>query len=75
MDREQVIIQLKQEIKQRFMELSEEEKNIIRKNKNTPYGMVLRQVLGSELLSGLRARDGVNFFNKGGIASIYRNKK
>ena len=75
MDKEQVIIQLKEEIKQRFINLSEEEKNIIRENKNGVYATVLRKVLGSELLSGLRARDGVNFFNKGGIASIYRNKK
>jgi len=70
MDREQIILQLKQEIKQRFMELSEEEKNIIRENKDTPYGMVLRQVLGQELLSGLNTAGGVRLFNQGGIVNL-----
>jgi hypothetical protein len=54
MNKEQIIMQLKQEIRQRFMSLSENEKNIIRKNKETPYAQVLRKVLGQELLSGLR---------------------
>tara|TARA_R110002153_G_scaffold45142_1_gene127394 strand:- start:96 stop:287 length:192 start_codon:yes stop_codon:yes gene_type:complete len=54
MDREQIIMQLKQEIRQRFMSLSENEKNIIRQNKETPYAQILRKVLGQELLSGLR---------------------
>ena len=70
MDREEIILQLKQEIKQRFMELSEEEKNIIRENKDTPYGMVLRQVLGQELLSGLNTAGGVKLFNQGGIVNL-----
>ena len=70
MDREQIILQLKQEIKQRFMELSEEEKNIIRENKDTPYGMVLRQVLGQELLSGLNTVGGARLFNQGGIVNL-----
>lgn len=70
MDREQIILQLKQEIKQRFMKLSEEEKNIIRENKDTPYGMVLRQVLGQELLSGLNTAGGVRLFNQGGIVNL-----
>jgi hypothetical protein len=70
MDREQIILQLKQEIKQRFMELSEEEKNIIRENKDTPYGMILRQVLGQELLSGLNTASGVRLFNQGGIVNL-----
>jgi hypothetical protein len=70
MDREEIILQLKQEIKQRFMELSEEEKNIIRENKDTPYGMILRQVLGQELLSGLNTAGGVRLFNQGGIVNL-----
>jgi hypothetical protein len=70
MDREEIILQLKQEIKQRFMELSEEEKNIIRENKDTLYGMVLRQVLGQELLSGLNTAGGVRLFNQGGIVNL-----
>ena len=71
MDREEIILQLKQEIKQRFMELSEEEKNIIRENKDTSYGMVLRQILGQELWSVLSAGDGTRLFNKGGIVDLY----
>ena len=67
MDREQVIMELKEEIKQRFINLSEEEKNVMRENKNGAYAMILRQVLGEELLSGLNVRNG-NLFNKGGIA-------
>ena len=70
MDREEIILQLKQEIKQRFMELSEEEKNIIRENKDTPYGMILRQVLGQELLSGLNTAGGMRLFNQGGIVNL-----
>ena len=57
MDREQIITQIKQEIRQRFMALTEEEKTIIRKNKETPHAKVLRKVLGQELLSGLRVKD------------------
>jgi hypothetical protein len=52
------------------MELSEEEKNIIRENKDTPYGMILRQVLGQELLSGLNTAGGVRLFNQGGIVNL-----
>lgn len=74
MDREQIILQLKQEIKQRFMELSEEEKNIIRENKDTPYGMILRQVLGQELLSGLNTANGARLFNQGGIVNLLSSK-
>tara|TARA_R110002012_G_C11579336_1_gene605225 strand:+ start:1096 stop:1305 length:210 start_codon:yes stop_codon:yes gene_type:complete len=69
MDREQVIMELKEEIKQRFINLSEEEKNVMRENKNGAYAMILRQVLGEELLSGLNVRNG-NLFNKGGIANL-----
>ena len=45
---------LKEEIRQRFMALTEDEKNLIRQNKDTPYARVLRKVLGKKLLSGLR---------------------
>jgi len=66
MSKEKSIAELRKEIKQRFMALSEEEKNIIRENKNTPYGIVLKKVLGDELLLGLRTADGKQFLNKGG---------
>ena len=66
MSKEKSIAELRKEIKQRFMALSEEEKNIIRENKNTPYGIVLKKVLGDELLLGLRTADGKQLLNKGG---------
>jgi len=66
MKKEKTISQVKQGIKKRFMKLSEEEKNIIRENKNTPYSMLLKEVLGDELLSGLINTDGRQLLNKGG---------
>ena len=66
MSREKIISQVKQGIKKRFMKLSEEEKNIIRENKNTAYSMLLKEVLGDELLSGLINTDGKQLLNKGG---------
>jgi hypothetical protein len=61
---------LKQEIRQRFMNLTEEEKNIIRRNKETPYAQVLRKVLGRELLSGLRVADSLTPSDEGGITDL-----
>jgi len=60
---------LKEEIRQRFMALTEEEKNLIRQNKETPYAKVLRKVLGEELLSGLRVAN-MQSFNKGGMTGF-----
>jgi hypothetical protein len=57
MDREEIIMQLQSEIRERFMALTEDEQDLIRQNKGTPYSMVLRKVLGEELLSGLRVAD------------------
>jgi len=55
MDREELLGQLRAEIQQRFMDLSEDQKNVIRENRDTEYAQLLREVLGQELLSGLRA--------------------
>lgn len=66
MSKEKSIAELRKEIKQRFMALSEEEKNIIRENKNTPYSILLKEVLGNELLSGLINTDKKQLLNKGG---------
>ena len=55
MDREELLIQLRAEIQQRFMDLSEDQKDVIRENRDTEYAQLLREVLGQELLSGLRA--------------------
>jgi hypothetical protein len=57
MDREEFIIQLQSEIRERFLALTEDEQDLIRQNKGTPYAMVLRKVLGEELLSGMRVSD------------------
>jgi len=57
MDREEFIMQLQSEIRERFMALTEDEQDLIRQNKGTPYAMVLRKVLGEELLSGMRVAD------------------
>lgn len=70
MNRKKIITEIKEGIKQRFIELSEEEKNIIRQNKDTPYGMLLRQILGKELLSGLNTANGARLFNQGGIVDL-----
>ena len=60
MDREEIIRNVQNEIRERFMALSEEEQDLIRQNKGTPYSMVLRKVLGEELLSGMRVADSKN---------------
>ena len=60
MDREEIMMQLQGEIRERFMALSEDEQDVIRQNKGTPYAMVLRKVLGEELLSGLRVANSRN---------------
>jgi len=55
MDREELIAELQQNIRTRFMELSDKEKGLIRAGSGTPYANALRKVIGEELLSGLRS--------------------
>jgi hypothetical protein len=55
MDREELIAELQQNIRNRFMELSDEEKDLIRAGSGTPYANAMRKVIGEELLSGLRS--------------------
>ena len=55
MDREELIAELQQNIRTRFMELSDEEKDLIRAGSGTPYANALRKVIGEELLMGLRS--------------------
>jgi hypothetical protein len=57
MDREELIAELQQNIRARFIELSDEEKDLIRAGSGTPYANALRKVIGEELLSGLRSGD------------------
>jgi len=55
MDREELLGQIRSEIQQRFMDLSDREKEIIRENRDSEYAQLLRDVLGSDLLGNLRA--------------------
>ena len=57
MDREELMMQLQSEIRERFMALTEDEQDLIRQNKGTAYAAVLRKVFGPELLSGLQVAD------------------
>ena len=53
MTREEVYNELQVGLVQRFQSLSEEEKNIMRKNVGSEYGNVMKKVLGGEILSNL----------------------
>ena len=54
--REEIIGQLHAEMLERFTNLSDEERDIMRANKGTPYERVLRKVIGEEILGGLNTR-------------------
>ena len=53
MTREEFYNELQVGVVQRFQSLSEEEKNIMRKNVGSEYGNVMKKVLGGEILSNL----------------------
>jgi len=55
MDREELLGQIRSEIQQRFMDLGDREKEIIRENRDSEYAQLLRDVLGPDLLGNLRA--------------------
>jgi len=52
--RMEVLAGLRNDIKERFLSLSEAEQDIIRANSGTPYANVLKKVLGPEVLDGLK---------------------
>ena len=52
--RMEVLASLRNNIKERFLNLSEQEQDIVRANSGTPYANVLKKVLGPEVLDGLR---------------------
>lgn len=54
MDEQQFIADLQAGIRERFMALTDKEKNIIRSNLGTPYANILRKVLGEKILAGMR---------------------
>ena len=53
MTREEFYNELQVGLVQRFQSLSEEEKNIMRKNVGSEYGNVMKKVFGGEILSNL----------------------
>ena len=55
MDKEEIIKELQKGIISRFMELDEGEKNLIRSSSGTPYAIIMRKIIGEEILSGLRS--------------------
>jgi len=55
MDREEILGQIRSEIQQRFADLSDQEKEVIRENRDSEYAQLLRGVLGPDLLGNLRA--------------------
>jgi len=56
MDREEFMKIIRTEIQQRFLALTEEEKEVVRENRDTEYAQILRTVLGPDILQGLRTR-------------------
>jgi hypothetical protein len=54
MDEQQFIASIQAEIRDRFMQLTDKEKDIIRSNVGTPYANLLRRVLGEKILGALR---------------------
>tara|TARA_B110000259_G_C13845549_1_gene334550 strand:+ start:538 stop:741 length:204 start_codon:yes stop_codon:yes gene_type:complete len=54
MDEKEFIASLQAEIRDRFMQLTDKEKEFIRSNVGTPYATLLRKVLGEKVLGGLR---------------------
>tara|TARA_Y100000385_G_scaffold205238_1_gene212619 strand:- start:847 stop:1062 length:216 start_codon:yes stop_codon:yes gene_type:complete len=55
MDRKELIEEIQKGILDRFMELDEADKNLIRSSSGTPYAVLMRKIIGEEILSGLRS--------------------
>jgi len=53
MTREEFYNELQVGLIQRFQNLNEQEKNIVRQNVDSEYGNIMKKVLGGEILSGL----------------------
>jgi hypothetical protein len=53
MTREEFYNELQVGLIQRFQTLSEEEKDIVRKNVDSEYGHIMEKILGNEILSGI----------------------
>ena len=60
MERSELILELQNEIRQNFVNLSEEEQEIIRANKGSDYANLLRKIIPEELRGGLITREAGN---------------
>ena len=60
MERSELILELQNEIRQNFVNLSEEEQEIIRANKGSDYANLLRKIIPEELGGGLITREAGN---------------
>lgn len=54
MNEQEFLASLQAEIKDRFMQLTDKEKDIIRSNSGTAYASLLRRVLGDKVLGSLK---------------------
>jgi hypothetical protein len=54
MNEQELLASLQAEIKNRFMQLTDNEKDIIRSGSNTEYAILLRRVMGDKVLGGLK---------------------
>jgi len=54
MNEQELLASLQAEIKNRFMQLTDNEKDIIRSGSNTEYAILLRRVMGEKVLSSLK---------------------
>jgi len=70
MDRSEFIAELQMEIRDNFMNLSENEQDIIRANTGSDYANLLRKIIPEELWSGLRVKEPTgNLLRKRGLAT------
>jgi len=60
MERSEHILELQTEIRQNFINLSEDEQDIIRANKGSDYANLLRKIIPEELWGGLITREASN---------------
>jgi|AntAceMinimDraft_11_1070367.scaffolds.fasta_scaffold47755_1 hypothetical protein len=54
MNEQELLASLQAEIKNRFMQLTDNEKDIIRSGSNTEYAILLRRVMGEKVLGSLK---------------------
>ncbi|MEK9917815.1 MAG: hypothetical protein VW496_00340 [Pelagibacteraceae bacterium] len=53
MDEQEFIKKFQSDIRERFLSLTDEEKDIVRQNTGTSYTRVLTKIFGAEFISGL----------------------